>query len=100
MRQFSPQTCNAMLMTTKHCKLLVDMLQLASQSCEDSSVFSVTCFAIFRCVASCRDGVLHSHIISSATCFAMALHCRLKGKLPCLRGPLQNWQIQGISVMN
>ena len=81
MRQFSPPTCNAMLMTTKHCKLLVGMLQLASQSCEDSSVFSVTCFAIFslRCKLQ-RWGVTQSHnFFCNLLCNGIAL--QVEGKI-------------------
>ena len=70
------ETCNAMLMTTKHCKLLLDR-----------TLHAATGFASFRCVVSCRDGVLHAYFLT-ATCFAMALRCRLQGKLPRVIGPL------------
>ena len=53
---------------------------------EDCSTFSATCFVIFRYVASCRRGVTRT--ISSATCFAIALHCILQRKLSRETGPL------------
>ena len=61
-------TCNAMLMTTKHCKLLVDMLHASTgfamlQKVEDSSTFSLTCFTTFCCVASCRCRVLQMEFL-------------------------------------
>ena len=68
------ETCNAMLMTTKHCKLLLDR-----------TLHAATGFASFRCIVSCRDGVLHAYFLT-ATCFAMALRCRLQGKLPRVIG--------------
>ena len=63
-------TCNAMLTTTKRilCKLMVDMLHTATgfatlRKVEDFSTFFETCFAVFHCVGSCRDRVLHTQFL-------------------------------------
>ena len=128
-------TCNAMLMTTKHCKLLENVrrlqpfLQLVTQliRCLDKSVWvnaktqfwlalSPPCAIIVtvRCKVGRSGHVTHCNwlrntaksrlnffcnlirnfslcyklqrgvicVTSSATCLAMAMHCRLQRKLP------------------